>query len=227
MRSLLLISLVMATLFMSGCAVNRSPKSELYPKMYQEMPKTVLVLPAINQTTAADAPHLFTSTIAQPLADAGFYVLSTEVTNKFLQNEGLTSGEQLKTVPVQKFGQTFGADAVLYVTIDKWDTNYYVIGGNVTVGISYLLKSTKTGAELWSYADETKMDTSGDSNGGGLLGAIISTAIKTSTQDYVPLARRVNNIALNGIPYGEYHKLHGQDKEQMVVAPPKEEDAKQ
>jgi len=226
MRTIFLFALAMATLILTGCAAT-APKGELYPSMYKEMPKTVLVLPAVNHSTAADAPNLYASTVAQPLANAGFYVFPTEVTNKFLKNEGLTSGEQLSAVPVQKFAKTFGADAVLYVTIDKWDTNYYVIGGNVTVGIDYLLKSAKTGAELWSYSNETKVDTSGGNTGGGLLGKIIATAISTSTQDYVPLANRVNYMALNSIPFGEYHKLYGKDKDQQVVVPVKEEGSKQ
>jgi len=204
----------------SGCAaIQQVPKGELYPAMYQEMPKTVLVLPATNRSTAADAPHLYTSTIAQPLSNAGFYVLSTEVTQKFLDNEGLITGEQLSSVPVQKFADTFGADAVLYVTIHKWKTNYFVLGGNVTVGVSFLLKSTKTGAELWSYENEIKIDTSGDSNSGGLLGALIATAINTAKQDYVPIARRVNFMALNNIPFGEYHKLYSKDSNMMVRLP--------
>lgn len=222
MRSLILITLAVATLFLTGCATT-SPKGELYSKMYNEMPKTVLVLPAVNHSTAADAPDLYSSTVAEPLANAGFYVLPIEVTDKFLKNEGLSTGEQLSAVPVQKLGKTFGADAVLYVTINKWDTNYYVVGGNVRVGIDYLLKSTKTGEELWSYSNETEVDTSGGNVGGGLLGKIIATAISTSTQDYVPLANRVNYMALNTIPYGEYHKLYGQDKGQAVYVPAKDD----
>ena len=220
-KALTIGSFGIALLVLSGCAVNNKvAKGEVYPAMYREMPKTVLVLPAINHSTAADAPYLYSSTIAQPLANSGFYVLSTEVTQKFLDNEGLNTGDQLASVPPQKFGKIFGADAVLYVTIDKWDTNYYVLGGNVKVGISYKLRSTKTGEELWAYANELVMDTGGDSNGGGLLGALIATAIKTSTQDYVPIARRVNYVALNTIPFGGYHNLHGKDSKLMIVPPP-------
>ena len=220
-RAITIGSFGIALLVLSGCAVNNKvAKGEVYPAMYREMPKTILVLPAINNSTAADAPHLYSSTIAQPLANSGFYVLSTEVTQKFLDNEGMNSGEQLASVPPQKFAEIFGADAVLYVTIDRWDTNYYVLGGNVKVGISYKLKSTKTGEELWAYANELVMDTSGDSNSGGLLGALIATAIKTSTQDYVPIARRVNFVALSTIPFGGYHNLHGKDSKLMIVPPP-------
>ena len=121
MKALYLITLGLIGLALGGCATNQVPKGELYPEMYREMPKSVLVLPAINHSTAADAPNLYSSTIAQPLANAGFYVLSTEVTRKFLENEGLTTGDQLAAVPYKKFLEAFGADAVLFVTIEKWE----------------------------------------------------------------------------------------------------------
>jgi hypothetical protein len=208
---LLFISLI---LLVTGCAGN-STKGQAYPEMYVEKPTAILVVPAINHSTAADAPILYESTISEPLSNAGFYVLPIEVTDRFLRNEGLSDGEVLVDVPPQKFAEYFGADAVLFVDIKKWDTNYYVIGGNVTVGASFLLKSCKTGATLWSYKDEIPVNTSGDSSG-GLLAAVIATAIATSMQDYVPVARNVNLMTLKSIPYGKYHNKHGKDKSQAI-----------
>lgn len=211
MKKYLLIILSISMLALSGCAITK-PKSELYPTMYSEMPRSILVLPAVNKSTAADAPNLYSSTISQPLANAGFYVLPTQVTDKFFQNEGLTRGEQFTSIPTQKYSKIFGADAVLYVTIEKWDTNYFVFGGNVTVGIKYSLKSTKTGNQLWNYENELVLDTSGNNNsGGGLLAMLINAAITTAVQDYVPVARQVNFISLNTIPFGNYHKMHRKD----------------
>ena len=89
-----------------------------------------------------------------------------------------------------------------------------------------MLKSTKTGSDLWSYSNEMKINTGGDNNnGGGLLGALIATAIKTAQQDYVPIARKVNFMALNRIPFGEYHKLHGKDRNIMLTARQKNTEA--
>jgi len=201
-------------LLMSGC-VSNTTKGQAYPEMYNEKPVAILVVPAINRSTAADAPILYGSTISEPLSNAGFYVLPIELTDRFLRNEGLAEGEVLKDIPPQKFAEPFGADAVLYVTIDKWDTNYYVIGGNVTVGASFLMKSSKTGATLWSYQDEIPVNTSGDS-GGGLLAALIATAIATGMQDYVPVARNVNLMTLKSIPYGKYHNNYDKDQSQSI-----------
>lgn len=214
-----LTMLLCGFLFHTGCAVQPLTKGEAFPEMYSEKPTSILVIPAINHSTAADAPILYSSTINEPLSNAGYYVLPIEVTDRFLRNEGLIEGNDLLDVPPQKFSEHFGADAVLYVTIDVWDTNYYVLGGNVTVGVDFRMKSTKSGETLWAYKDQLVVDTSGDSNnGGGLLGALIATAIKTATQDYVPVARNVNVIALNAIPFGKYNKMH--EKDMGMAIPP-------
>lgn len=213
----LITLLLFSALFLlsSGCA-QQITKAQVFPEMYNENPVSILVVPAVNHTTAADAPILYSSTINEPLSNAGFYVLPIEITDLFLQNEGLVNGESLEGIPPQKFSEPFGADAVLYVTIDKWDTNYYIIGGNVTVGASFKLKSCKTGETLWSFKDEIPLDTSGGNSGGGIFGAIIASAIATGTQDYVPIARNVNTMSLQAIPYGKYHKGYGTDQSQSV-----------
>lgn len=207
------------TLLASGCATpHRISKAEAFPAMYEEKPTAVLVLPAINQTTAADAPLLYASTINEPLSNAGFYVLPIELTERFLNKEGLSDGSMLREVPPEKFADTFGADAVLYVTLTQWDTNYAVIAGNVTVGAQFELVSCKSGQVLWQHQDTVVVDTSGNANtGGGLIGALIATAIATSVQDYIPVARQVNQRSLVNIPYGKYNRFHDTDQAALVV----------
>jgi hypothetical protein len=207
--------------FLAGCTSGIA-KKDAFPQMYASSIETILVLPAVNKSTAADAPDLYSSTILEPLSNAGYYVLPIEITDKILKNEGISDGEQLLNVRPEKFGEMFKADAVLFVEIDEWTTSYIVISGSVTVGIKYKLVSTKTGETLWKYKARQVVDTSGDNNnsGGGAAGlliALIGTAINTAAQDYVPIARRVNLIALNSIPYGKYHITHDKDQEQQVI----------
>ena len=63
--------------------------------------------------------------------------------------------------------------------------------------------------------DEIPIDTSGDQSG-GLLGLLISTAIQTGLQDYVPVARNVNLMTLRSIPFGKYHNMHDKDQSQAI-----------
>jgi len=216
-----LCTLVMCVLLLTtGCA-KKITKGDAYPDMYAETPTAILVLPPINESTAADAKEYYSTTIAEPLSIAGYYVYPLEVVTDILRNEGLGDTEMLFTVPPQKFRDYFGADAVLYIKILKWDTVYYVIGGYVTVSVEFLLKSTKTGKCLWKYDGTMQLDTTGDSqNTPGLAGVllqVVTTAVKTAVTDYVPVARQANQLTLISIPYGRYHPQHGQDGNAKIV----------
>jgi hypothetical protein len=196
-------------------------KHEAFPRMYDERPMSILVLPPINESTAAEATEYYSTTIAEPLSLKGYYVLPLEVVFELLRQEGLFDAEMLLRVQPSKFREYFGADAILYVRILKWDKAYYVVGGHVTVSADFQLISTHTGEKLWQYNGTIKLDTSGDSGGNnglaGLAVALIVTAVKTATADYQPLAKEANVKALTSIPYGKYHSMTGQDQEEDVV----------
>lgn len=206
---------------LSSCAPKEITKGEAFPKMYAEHPVAILVLPPMNETTAADAKEYYSTTIAEPLSFAGYYVFPIEVVSDMLKAEGLYDTETMLGMPVQKFRDYTGADAVLFIKIKKWDTHYYVLAGNVTVSVDFLLKSTITGAELWKYSGTMRVDTTGDSGGaGGLAGLlikVIATAAKTAAQDYVPVALRANVLALHSIPFGKYNPSFSQDKQMQAV----------
>ncbi|WP_115717788.1 GNA1162 family protein [Gallaecimonas mangrovi] len=223
MKKVLIWSLLSCFMLLGGCVTppKYTSKQEAFPELYKEHPLSVLVVPAVNRSTAADAPELYSTTIAQPLAEAGYYVMPLPLTNLVLQGEGVTDGAQLANIDARKFNQLMGADAVLFVTINQWDTNYYVTGGNVTVGAAFRLVSTTTGEDLWNYNNVVVYDTSGGSNAGGLLGAIIATALSTAMTDYVPVARMVNGTVIKTLPVGRYNARFGKDgADKFVEKPP-------
>jgi len=201
---------------LTGCAAPTIlTKGEAYPNMYQNETHSIVVVPAINRSTAADAPELYSTTIAQPLAEAGYYVMPIPMVEMMLSYEGVSDGEQLRNVDMGKFNIMFGADSVLFVTINQWDTNYFVTGGNVTVGADFELISTKTNQVLWTYRNVVVINTSG--NSGNLIADIISTAITTAIVDYVPIAHQVNQSVITTLPVGKYHSRFGQDADDQVV----------
>lgn len=221
MKSIKLLSVLLGLLLMTACAPSTITKKTAFPSMYDKKPVSLLVLSPINNSSAAEAKESYETTIAKPLAEKGYYVLPIEVVSEVMKMEGVPDTELLIDSHPRPFKDKFGADAVLYVVINQWDTNYYVVGGNVTVGISFVLKDTVSGDELWTYSQRLVIDTSGGNSGGGIAGLVIGlveTAVKTAMTDYVPVARQVNNIALTAIPAGKYHPRHGQDSEDQVYA---------
>ncbi len=212
---------------LSACGPQFIAKKDAFPEMYRERPVSILVLPPVNMTTAADAKEYYMTTLVEPLSLAGYYVFPIEVTADILKAEGLPDTELLLNTPSRKFKEYFGADAVLYPKILKWDTAYYVIGGNVTVSVDCLLKSTATENTLWRYTGTMVLDTSGDSgnSGGGLAGLLVkalATAVKTASTDYIPVAQKANAITISTLPFGKYRPEYGTDKDMQIVLQKKE-----
>jgi hypothetical protein len=209
-----IIILILSLIIINGCAI--ITKGEAFPKMYKEKPVSILVLPPINESTAADAKEYYSTTIAEPLSFAGYYVFPIEIVNEVLKQEGIYDTELIVDLDPSKFKEYFGADAVLFTKIIAWNTSYYVMGGNVKVHIAFDLVSTKTGETLRSYNDKLTVDTTADDNelGGaaGLLLQLAATAVQTAAQDYTPLAKKVNTTVLKTIPFGIYHTQHGTDQ---------------
>lgn len=209
MRQLLVIAVLAAGL--SGCAqMEMGTKRDAYPLMYTDKkPVSMVIVPAINETTAADAGDLLNVTVAQPFANHGYYVIPVPIVADIFKREGVLEGTQVKGLPASLFKKSFGADSVMFLTIEEWDKNYAVIAANVTVGIEYVLLSTETNEVLWSYEQKIVVDTSGSS--GNLLVDVLSTAISTAVTDYVPVAFRVHQTAVGSMPYGQYHPQSGKD----------------
>tara|TARA_B100000767_G_scaffold95562_1_gene91915 strand:+ start:234 stop:656 length:423 start_codon:yes stop_codon:yes gene_type:complete len=122
---------------------------------------------------------------------------------------------KIKGLPTTIFKKNFGADAVLFVTINKWDKQYIVLAGNVTVAMDYVMLSTETSEIIWQYSATKTIDTTAESSG-FIIADIISTAITTATTDYVPIAKQDNYQAFTALPHGDYSDLHGLDQEQGI-----------
>lgn len=183
--------------------------------MYEEPPLSILILPPMNESTAADAKEYYSTTIQEPLTYTGYYTFSYPLTTELLKMEGIYDSELLADIPLAKFKEYFGADAVLFTTIKKWDLCYMVIASNLTVSIDCSLKSTSTNQELWKYNGTVVIDLSGGNSGGGIAGLIASaivTAVNTAIADYVPYARQANYRALHSLPYGKYHPQCNKDQ---------------
>jgi len=204
----------------NACAPKMAMKGERFPLMYEEQPASILILPPMNESTAADAKDYYSTTIEEPLSFWGYYVFPYEVTTEILKMEGIYDAELLASTPLAKFREYFGADAVLFTTINKWDLAYLVLAATLTVSIDCELKSTKSDRILWKYNGTVVVDLSGGNTGGGLAGLIVKaiiTAAASAAADYVPHAKVANYRALSSMPYGHYHDAHLKDQKQQFI----------
>lgn len=203
-RSILLVSIMT---FLTGCATAQ-PKN--YDRFNAASPKSILVVPVVNRSVEVTASDYFLSTITVPLAEQGYYVFPVNLVKRMLEDDGLSDATLVHNAPTQKLVSLFGADAVLYVTINQWDAQYMVLSTQVSVDLTYVIKDGKTGDTLWRH-NEKMVYVPQNSGGGGIGGLVVmavNAAVAKAAPNYVPLARQANQRAFRypgaGIPPGPY-----------------------
>jgi hypothetical protein len=212
-RSIRLGGLLMALLVagtLAGCAT--APPSKNYSAFRAENPRSILVVPVLNNTLNVPAPDFFLSTISRPLSERGYYVFPAHMVQRIMQDDGLGDAGLIHQTDSSRLGRLFGCDAVLYVTIQQWDSKYIVISTQTTVKLDYAIKSCKNGALLWEDTEQMVYSPQANSNGGSPLGALIaaavSAAIEKAAPNYIPLAMQANLQATTlpgrGLPAGPY-----------------------
>lgn len=214
------LALLLALLVATGCAPKMVTKGSEFPKMYEEQPQSLLVLPPINESTDVEAKPYYMTTVEMPFAQSGYYVFPVEMVSDIMKQEGVYDTELLYQVPLDKFYEYFGADAVLYTHIKKWDVAYMVIASSLTVAVESEIVSTKTSEVLWKYNGTVVVDLSGGNQGGGIAGLIVSavaTAINTAAADYVKYAHVANAQLISSLPAGPYSQMYLKDQSTKIV----------
>ncbi|MDE1181382.1 GNA1162 family protein [Paraburkholderia sp.] len=181
-------------------------------------PHSILVVPVVNESVDVDAPDFFLSTIARPLAERGYYVFPVNLTKKVMSDDGLSDANMVHASDPTALGKMFGADAIMYIRIKRWQSQYMMLKTVTTVELDYSLKSGTTGEELWKNHESLQYAPQA-ANTGNLLGDLISAAVTAAVQkakpNYIPLARQANLRAVDligtGLPAGPYDKSYGQD----------------
>lgn len=194
-------------------------KAEEFPGMYSEKPKSLLIMPPMNMSTAAEAKDYYATTVEMPLSFQGYYTFPYALTSEILKQQGVYDSELVYDIPLTKFYEYFGADAVLFTKIQKWDVAYAVIASSLTVSIDAEIKSTKTSRTLWKYNGTVVVDLSGGNAGGGIAGLIASaiiTAVNTAAADYTKYARTANGRFIGTVPFGPYHPLYMTDQDMEI-----------
>jgi len=150
MRYAVVLLMIVNFVFLSGCQTAiESLDNENYSLFRESSPKTILVLPPINNTNSAGASYTFLSTITLPLANKGYYVFPVAVVDRSLRENGLTHPEVMHEAPLEKLVEYIGADAVLYVEIKHWGSMFALIGSGPVVHSSARLVDAHTGDLLW------------------------------------------------------------------------------
>jgi hypothetical protein len=208
------LAMIFGLSILAGCVA--TPSRYNYANFRTESPRSILVVPVTNKSVDVNAPDYFLATIATPLAERGYYVFPINMVKSVLSDDGLSDANLVHAGDPRRLGEVFGTDAIMYISIERWDAKYVVLSTSVTVELTYSLKSAHTGQELWS--NHQRMVYQPQANGGGIGGLIanaIVAAMAKAAPNYMPLAHQANNGAINvkgtGLPAGPYDGRYRKD----------------
>jgi hypothetical protein len=204
--SLSLAGAALAGLLLAGCAT----KPFDYTNLRQHPPRSIVVLPPLNQSTAVQGTYGYLSTVTRPLAELGYYVFPVAVVDQFLKENGLPTAGEMHAAPLEKFAEILGADAVLFVTLEQYGTTYQIINSATTVKAKAKLVDTRTGLLLWEGMGLAQQNTG---SSGNLIADAIAAAlgqIINSSTDSAHDVSRMANFSLfytqdRGLLFGPYH----------------------
>lgn len=214
------LTVFVAFTLLAGCVA--SPEKKDYTQFRSENPRSILVVPVVNNTVNVDAPDYFLSTISFPIAERGYYIFPINLVKRVMEEEGLSNANMVHAADPTRLGELYGADSILYISIENWETTYAVLASTTTVSFEYILKSGITGEELWREKSTVQYTPQSNSSGNALadlLSMVISAAVQKAAPNYMPLARQANGNAVNtagrGLPAGPYSEFYEKDIDQF------------
>ena len=212
-----LLSLTVVLLSSCGSTQSTLTRGTQYPKLYEEKPVSIVVMPPINQTNFVEAKDYFYTTMYRPLCEKGYYAYSPNLMMSVLQEQSAYDGEQFLEADLGMFYKALGADAAMFTIVKSWSRSK--LGGTLTAGVEYILRSCKTGETLYHREGVITVDTSVNTNNGrsgGLLSMLVdmaATAINTAATDKVVAGRRCTAFVLSDMPEGKYGPNYGKDQD--------------
>lgn len=216
------LGIILIGVLASGCA--SSPKLD-YSAFRETNPISILVVPVVNRSVDADAPDYFLTTVSKPLAERGYYVFPVHTVKRVMEDDGLADADLVHNANPVRLGELFGADSILYITIEQWDAQYIVVSTTVTVVFSYRLVDAHSGQTIWASAQSMKYSSASGSSGNLLADVVVgavSAALTRAKPNYIPLAREANANAVYhksmGIPYGPFSPKYGSDSDRYGVS---------
>lgn len=198
MKTLIAGSGLALALLLAGCATVPTQDVSV---LKTEAPRSIVILPALNNTATVTAPDWFLSTVSAPFANRGYYVFPANMVRDVLNQNGLSDAGLVHSADARRLRNIFGCDSALYIRIEKWDSKYILLSTTTEVEFNYELRSCKTNASLWKNHVSLQYTPQGASSGNPLATLVadaLIAAIEKGKPSYMPLARQANAAAAAG-----------------------------
>ena len=214
-----------AVVLLAGCASSPPPPPYDYGPYLAHMPRSIVVIPPLNESPEPIAAYAFLSTISKPIGERGYYVFPVTVVAELMKQNGCPTPGEMNQVPPEKLREVFGADAALFLTVTEWGTEYQILNAETVVSVTARLVDLRTGDEFWSNAQTARTDSSdGEHDVGDMIAAALVSQIFSSATDPVhELAPAVSTWlvwdAHQGMLLGPYHPKYADDQAARRAAP--------
>ncbi|MEO8445100.1 MAG: GNA1162 family protein [Gammaproteobacteria bacterium] len=207
-----LLPLVVLALALTGCVTSQPYDYSAY-RLHP--PRSILVVPPLNESTTVEGTYGYLSTVSRPLAELGYYVFPVAVVDQFFKENGLPTAGEMHQVPLNKLVELTGADAVLFPTLIEYGSKFQLVSTTAIVRVKASLVDTRTGTLLW---EGTGMAQQGSNGSGSLLADLVAAAVTQAINTGTDAAHNVSRAANanlfyapgRGLPYGPYSPKSGQ-----------------
>ncbi|RQS19841.1 DUF799 domain-containing protein [Burkholderia sp. Bp8998] len=213
-----LMSVLSIVALLSACA--QPVKRPDYTAFKKSQPRSILVLPPVNETSDVAATYGMLSQMTLPLAESGYYVVPVAVMDETFKQNGLTNAAEIQQTSPAKLREIFGADAALYSKVSQYGTVYRILASATVVSASAKLVDLRTGDVLWQGHASASSDEGGNSGGGGLIGMLVTAAVKQIANTLMDQSHDVAAFTStrllsagppNGLLYGPHSPKYGTD----------------
>ncbi|AOI99212.1 MULTISPECIES: DUF799 domain-containing protein [Burkholderia] len=213
-----LMSVLSIVALLSACA--QPVKRPDYTAFKKSQPRSILVLPPLNETSDVAATYGMLSQMTLPLAESGYYVVPVAVMDETFKQNGLTNAAEIQQTSPAKLREIFGADAALYSKVSQYGTVYRILASATVVSASAKLVDLRTGDVLWQGRASASSDEGGNNGGGGLIGMLVTAAVKQIANTLIDQSHDVAAFTStrllsagppNGLLYGPHSPKYGTD----------------
>lgn len=211
----LICSSLFVMFVLTGC-VAKQDLSYLEP-LHDRQLRSLLIAPVKNETIDVMAPTSVLATLPFSLAEKGYYTFPVNTVKVLLEGEGYYEPAEVHAAPPESLASLFGADAILYVTIHEWTSEYILLATTTKVDFEYKIVDN-TGQLLWQARKELAYSPQQQNSTGNpladLVAMAITAAIERAAPNYLPLTRMANGQVFSGpqtgLPPGPYSPVYGE-----------------
>jgi len=206
-----------ASLILLGGCVTR-PAAWDYTNFQRAKPASLLVMPPVNDSPDVKATPGVWSQATQPLAEAGYYVLPVTLVDETFRSNGVYTAHDAQSIPLPRLRDFFGADAAVYIKVNKYGTSYSVLASETRVEVEARILDLRSGDLLWkgsAFATSAEQQQAQGGLVGLLVQAVVNQIIGTATDagyTYagIATARLMAAPKYNGVLPGPRSPLYGQ-----------------